>query len=423
MAYVKRIKPLDWKDAIIKVLAEEGREMTVEDITNKIIDKGYYSTASNDTPQNTVNSYLSTNKKLFERVRRGVYKLIGTPATATHTTVGRGAPVVASSCTSPSPCATAEVGNAMSGVIYKIRVNRPCRLFIDEEEVMSLKENELTKITLPEGEYLRKVVAEDDSTIFDEKVISLFHPKVDRIALDAISLEEAKRNALPDEIYQSNLYFKPTKDRLSVEVVGKKDYIDTIDIPNQIKYAGYVYPVIGVELSGKHDLKSVNISDSVKRILINDCSSLTSIIIQNGVTHIGWRAFSGCESLRSITIPESVNEIVDEAFTDCSSLRSITIPNGVTGIGENAFKGCTSLSSIIIPDSITKIGCKVFEGCSSLTAIDYAGTKEQWKEIKQDYRISHEYYGDRLVDQWYEESDIKVVRCKDGELSRAELFS
>ena len=53
MAYVKRIKPLDWKDAIIKVLAEEGREMTVEDITNKIIDKGYYSTASNDTPQNT----------------------------------------------------------------------------------------------------------------------------------------------------------------------------------------------------------------------------------------------------------------------------------------------------------------------------------------------------------------------------------
>ena len=319
--------------------------------------------------------------------------------------------------------AAAKISNTMSEVIYKIRVNRPCRLFIDDEELMTLKENELTKITLPEGEYLRKVVAEDDSTIFDEKVISLFHPKVDDIALDAISLEEAKRNALPDEIYQSNLYFKPTKDRLSVEVVGIKDYVDTIDIPNQIKYAGYVYPVIGVELSGKHDLKSVNISDSDKRIRINDCFSLTSIIIQNGVTHIGWRAFSRCESLRSITIPESVNEIVDEAFTDCLSLRSITIPNGVTGIGGNAFKGCTSLSSIIIPDSVTEIGCKVFEGCSSLTAIDYAGTKEQWKEIKQDCRISHEYYGDRLVDWWYEESDIKVVRCKDGELSRAELFS
>lgn len=97
----------------------------------------------------------------------------------------------------------------MSEVIYKIRVNRPCRLFIDEEEVMTLEESKLTKITLPVGEYLRKVVAEDDSTVFKEKVISLFHPTVDDIALDAVSLEEEKRNALPKEIFQGNLYFHP----------------------------------------------------------------------------------------------------------------------------------------------------------------------------------------------------------------------
>ena len=45
----------------------------------------------------------------------------------------------------------------MNEVIYKIRVNRPCRLFIDDEEMMILDENRLTKITLPEDEYLRKV--------------------------------------------------------------------------------------------------------------------------------------------------------------------------------------------------------------------------------------------------------------------------
>ena len=50
----------------------------------------------------------------------------------------------------------------MNEVIYKIRVNRPCRLFIDDEEMMILDENKLTKITLPEGEYLRKVVAIDN---------------------------------------------------------------------------------------------------------------------------------------------------------------------------------------------------------------------------------------------------------------------
>ena len=233
--------------------------------------------------------------------------------------------------------ATTKVSNTTSDVIYKIRVNRPCRLFIDDEELMTLKENELTKITLPKGEYLRKVVAEDDSTIFDEKVISLFHPKVDDIPLDAISLEEAKRNALPDEIFQSNLYFKPTKDRLSVVVVDKKAYVDVINIPHQIQYAGYVYPVIEVRLNAP-DLKSITIPDGVKGICCEDCSSLTSIIIPNSLTYITWGAFKSCSSLRSITIPDSVTRICNYAFEDCDSL----------------------------------------------TAIDYTGTKEQWKEIEKD---------------------------------------
>ena len=99
MAYVKRNKPMDWTEAIARVLAEKGGPMSVKDITEKIIRKGYYSTASSATPQKSVNSYLSENKKgLFEKVKRGVYKLKGTPAP--HATVGRGAPIVASSCPS-----------------------------------------------------------------------------------------------------------------------------------------------------------------------------------------------------------------------------------------------------------------------------------------------------------------------------------
>lgn len=285
--------------------------------------------------------------------------------------------------------ATAKISNTMSEVIYKIRVNRPCRLFIDEEELMTLKENELTKITLPEGEYLRKVVAEDDTTIFDEKVISLFHPKVDDIALDAISLEEAKRNALPDEFFQGDLCFKPTKDRLSVEVVDTKEYVDTINIPDQIKYAGYVYPVIRVQLSRKFDLKSITILDGVKRIIIDSCSSLTSIIIPNSLTSIGNRAFEGC-----------------------TSLKSITIPNSVTWIGERAFYYCTSLASVTIPNSVTEILDSAFADCYSLTALDYTGTKEQWMAINKgrvDFDGCYREY-------WKEDSNIRVVHCTDGDV-------
>lgn len=106
MAYVKRNKRMDWTDAIVRVLAEEGGgPMSVEDITNKIIDKKYYCIDSNNTSKQSVNRYLSVNKdNLFERVRRGVYKLKGTPAP--HTTAGRVAPVTPVTvrpCTSYSP--------------------------------------------------------------------------------------------------------------------------------------------------------------------------------------------------------------------------------------------------------------------------------------------------------------------------------
>lgn len=112
MAYVKRNKRMDWTDAIVRVLAEEGGgPMSVEDITNKIIDKKYYCIDSNNTSKQSVNRYLSVNKdNLFERVRRGVYKLKGTPAP--HTTASRVAPVVVSSCTSVRPCTSYHPGDA-----------------------------------------------------------------------------------------------------------------------------------------------------------------------------------------------------------------------------------------------------------------------------------------------------------------------
>ena len=99
------------------------------------------------------------------------------------------------------------------------------------------------------------------------------------------------------------------------------------------------------------------------------CSSLTSIIIPEGVTSIGLSAFYRCSSLTEITIPEGVTSIGQAAFDDCSGLTSITLPSTLTSIGSNAFSECRGLTSITIPEGVTSIGIRAFISCSDLTSI------------------------------------------------------
>ena len=111
-------------------------------------------------------------------------------------------------------------------------------------------------------------------------------------------------------------------------------------------------------------IKRVIIDDGVTTIgwsAFSDCSSLTSVTIPNSVTIIGGSAFSGCSSLTSVTIPNSVTTIENYTFSGCSSLTSVTIPNSVTTIGNEAFYNCSSLTSVTIPNSVTTIGRDAFD--------------------------------------------------------------
>lgn len=65
----------------------------------------------------------------------------------------------------------------------------------------------------------------------------------------------------------------------------------------------------------------------------------------------------------------TIIQIGAKAFNECATLKSIIIPDGVTSVGSSAFRNCTSLTSITIPDSVTKIGQYAFYGCTSLTEV------------------------------------------------------
>ena len=123
--------------------------------------------------------------------------------------------------------------------------------------------------------------------------------------------------------------------------------------------------------SRREEIKKVIIEDGVTNIgdkAFYECNNLTSVEIPNSVTSIGSFTFAKCRSLISVTIPNSVTSIGDYAFFYCEDLTSVTIPNSVTSIGLGAF-GCSGLTSIEIPNSVTSIGRYAFNGCSGLTSV------------------------------------------------------
>lgn len=133
-------------------------------------------------------------------------------------------------------------------------------------------------------------------------------------------------------------------------------------------------PVESVAVHGDYvnpgRIKSITIPDTVTRLGgFGGCSSITSLVLPDGITSIGQDEFRSCVSLKSINIPDGVTEIGERAFMGCESLKSINIPNGVTEIGNHTFDGCKSLKSVTIPDGVIHLGSRAFADCTSLKSV------------------------------------------------------
>ncbi len=98
-------------------------------------------------------------------------------------------------------------------------------------------------------------------------------------------------------------------------------------------------------------------------------NSITSVVVESGVTHIGARAFTSCGAVTSATIADTVTSIGNNAFCYCYSLESLTLPSNVTSIGDAAFKECMALTSVTIPSGVTSIGSETFDYCTSLESV------------------------------------------------------
>ena len=123
-------------------------------------------------------------------------------------------------------------------------------------------------------------------------------------------------------------------------------------------------------ISGKGDMWSDTEDTSVyyNKWFNNKKNDIHKVVIKNGVTSIGRRAFCYMENLQSVSIPSTVNYIDAYAFLYTQSLRSVKIPSNVTKIGVQAFYE-SGIVSCTIGKGLVEIDSFAFGHCGNLTSV------------------------------------------------------
>ena len=99
-------------------------------------------------------------------------------------------------------------------------------------------------------------------------------------------------------------------------------------------------------------------------------AEIRMIVVEEGVTSIGNRAFRDLEHVLSVKLPSTLKDIGKYAFVNCLKLKTISFSNGLETIGEGTFENCESLMTVRLPETLKTLGRKAFYLCSSLKTID-----------------------------------------------------
>ena len=129
---------------------------------------------------------------------------------------------------------------------------------------------------------------------------------------------------------------------------------------------------------------------------------LKTLTLGSNVVTMGAGAFSECNNLEEVTLNEGLKAIPDSCFTECGQLRSVSLPSSVESIGGLAFQDDEHLGSLRIKRGLKSIGDLAFYRCDELTAIDYEGTKYEWRQISK-------------TADWKNGSRLKTIHCSDGD--------
>ena len=129
----------------------------------------------------------------------------------------------------------------------------------------------------------------------------------------------------------------------------------------------------------------------------NGATSLTEIIIDEGVTVIPEGAFRNAASLSAVTFPSTLLTIEANAFRNCDGLTDVVLPEGMTTLLGYTFYDCDGLATVYAPKTITSFSNTSFDNCENVKIYCYSATEAHYacEEAGYNYVLlddhTHEY--------------------------------
>lgn len=93
------------------------------------------------------------------------------------------------------------------------------------------------------------------------------------------------------------------------------------------------------------------------------------VVLSEGVTTIGGRAFYGCKNLTKASLPSTISTYLSyaEYFAECPALTDVTLAEGITLIGQGMFWNDAKLTNIVLPSTLKEMKSNAFYGCGLTT--------------------------------------------------------